>query len=128
MTDKSIFDGNLGFWDYVRIGFYTRFAPKKLAAIGPVRGIAYAMPDGKTFFSASPRLQELRPLAVAAAGPLAKPQASLVPFNLEQAVFEPFVASPELENEYEDQAAARLAADIKSLEEKLRADGATNPT
>lgn len=119
--DKEIFNGNLGFWDYVTIAFYTRFAPKKLAAIGPVRAVAYALPNGKTFFSSSPRLQELKPLPTSAPLPMPRAMAMSV---IEEYALPNFLnaantsASPELDNEFE---ASIQKRDAEELAESYRA-------
>lgn len=70
---KKNTNGVLRFWDYIRIAFYVKFRPDKLATIGPARGALLALPDGTTFISASPQLQEVRPLPTG--GPLPMPHA-----------------------------------------------------
>lgn len=118
--DKTIFNGHLGFWDYVTIAFYTRFAPKKLSALGPAKATLFALPNGKTFFSASPRLQELRSLPTSA--PLPMPQGSVVPYGVPD-VFASGVctsASPELDDEFEASIQKRNADELEVLRTEMR--------
>lgn len=101
--EKTTFDGNLGFWDYIAIAFYTKFSPKKLVAVGPARATVFALPNGKTFFSTSPRLQELKPLPTTAPLPMPRAMAMAVieEVNPNLGAVSCTSASPELDDEFE---------------------------
>lgn len=114
--EKTTFNNDLGFWDYIAIAFYVKFAPKKLSAVGPARATIYALPHGKTFFSSSPRLQELKPLPTSSPLPM--------PGKLSMAVIEEAIpgaspctsASPELDDEFEAGIQKRDADELAAAE------------
>jgi hypothetical protein len=118
--EKRVFDGNLGFWDYIAIAFYTKFAPKKLVAVGPGRATIFALPNGKTFISASPRLQELKPLPTTAPLPMPRAMAMAVieETNPNLGAVSCTSACPELDDEFE---AAMQQRDADELAAKERA-------
>lgn len=122
--EKRIFDGNLGFWDYVAIAFYTKFAPKKLVAVGPARATIFALPNGKTFLSTSPRLQELKPLPTTAPLPMPRAMAMAVieEVNPNLGAVSCTSASPELDDEFEAVIQQRDADELAAKELALRGD------
>ena len=42
--ENTVFNGELGFWDYLTIAFYTKFRPSKLVAVGPARATIWSLP------------------------------------------------------------------------------------
>lgn len=115
---KSTFNGELGFWDYLVIAFYTKFRPSKLSEVGPVRASLWALPNGKTFVRVSPRLQEVRPLPTS--GPLPMPRAMAMavieetPPSVAQGVCTS--ASFELDEEFERNMQQRDADELAARE------------
>ncbi len=117
--EKEVFNGVLGFWDYIAIAFRTKFRPSTIAEVGPARGTLYALPNGKTFFRASPPTQLLRPLA--SETPLPMPEGSVIP--LHEALPNVFAgntsSSFELDDAFEDEMKARDERELAELRAKL---------
>lgn len=111
--EKEVFNGILGFWDYIAIAFRQKFVPKSIVEVGPARCSMFALPNGKTFFLASPRLQKTKPTE--STGPLPMPRGSVVPFDI-PGVENPFrtctSASFELDDEFEAEIQQRDAAEL----------------
>jgi hypothetical protein len=101
----------LGFWDHIKIAFYTKFRSSAVSQVGSAFAVLYSLPNGKTFFQQSPKTQEVRP----ATGPLPMPSGSVIPSRFDVPdIWENTSADFALDDEFEDAIAKRDSEELAS--------------